>query len=125
MAAAAISDRSRTPANVAIGYDGFVQALVDRRHDLGWSQLELDERAGFQSGYTAKLEAWRGPQGRVAGSVTMPLWLQALGVGIVVVPLLDGSIDDQATVLSDVRPPPRLVLADHNKRIPKKTRRHR
>lgn len=61
-------------------YDALVDYLIARRKALGLTQLELDERAGFQSGYTAKLENWRGRQGRVAGSVTMPLWFQALGV---------------------------------------------
>lgn len=61
-------------------YDSFVAYMVARRKALGWTQLECDERAGFTAGQTSKLEAWRGPQGRVAGSVTMPRWLAALGV---------------------------------------------
>lgn len=65
------------------GYERLVKILVARRVELGWSQAELDERAGFQEGYCGKLEAWRSPHGRVAGSVTLPLWLQALGIGFV------------------------------------------
>lgn len=114
--------RSRRKARLAKtavwGYDGLVSALVARRHALGWSQLELDERAGFQSGYTAKLENWRGPQGRVAGSVTMPLWLQALGVGFVPVALFEGHIGDQQKRLEAIVRP-QLGAAEHNRRIPK------
>lgn len=100
------------------GYDGLVEALIARRHALGWTQLELDERAGFQSGYTGKLENWRGPQGRVAGSVTMPLWLQALGIGFLPVTLADGKIADQAKALAEIDRP-QLPLADLTRRIPK------
>lgn len=63
-------------------YDELVAYLVARRHALGWSQAELDQRAGFQDGYSAKLESWRGPQGKVAGAVIMPLWFAALGIAL-------------------------------------------
>jgi hypothetical protein len=66
-------------------WDGLVDALAERRRQLGLTQLDLDDRAGFQSGYTGKLEAWLGRSGRVAGTVTLPLWLEALGVVLVVV----------------------------------------
>lgn len=68
-------------------YEGFVQMMVDRREALGFTRQMVDERAGFACGFTARLENWRGPQGRVAGSVTMPLWLAALGLGCRVVPI--------------------------------------
>lgn len=84
-------------------YDAFVKAMVARRKQLGWSQIELDERAGFHLGYTGKLEAWTGPQGRTAGPVTMPLWLQALGIEIVFAHTLDGSIADQARELAGIK----------------------
>lgn len=64
-------------------YAAFVDALVARRHALGWSQAELDQRAGWPDGYAGKLESWQGPQGRIAGSVSMPLWLQTLGITLV------------------------------------------
>lgn len=99
------------------GYDGFVRALIARRKALGWTQLELDERAGFQPGYAGKLEAWQGPQGRTAGSVTMGLWLAALGVSVVVVPTLDGPVRDQARALAAIVRP-RLNGAELTQRVP-------
>lgn len=99
------------------GYAGLVEACIARRHALGWTQLELDERAGFQSGYSAKLENWRGRQGRVAGSVTMELWLTALGIGLIPVARIDGKLGDQLANLNVIRP--KIPLADHNRRIPR------
>lgn len=111
--------KQRLSKTAFYGYDGFVAALIARRHALGWSQLELDERAGFQSGYSGKLENWRGPQGRVAGSITMTLWLQALGIGFVPVAMVDGRVSDQARILASIIRPP-LAPTDHNRRIPPK-----
>lgn len=113
------ASKKRLSDRAFYGYDGFVAALIARRHALGWSQLELDERAGFQSGYSGKLENWRGPQGRVAGSITMTLWLQALGIGFVPVAIVDGRVSDQARVLASIIRPP-LAPTDHNRRIPPK-----
>lgn len=89
-----------------VGYDALVNALIARRHQLGWSQLELDERAGLQSGYTGKLEAWRGPQGKVAGVTSLPRWLQALGLAFVPVVTVAGSVDEQARALAARKWPP-------------------
>lgn len=99
------------------GYDGFVEALIKRRKQLGWSQQELDDRAGFQPGYAGKLEAWRGPSGKVAGSVTMALWLDALGIGFIAVPTVDGTVRDQARELAMARRP-RLNGAQLTQRVP-------
>lgn len=112
------SSKQRQKQHAFWGYAGLVDALIARRHALGWTQLELDERAGFQSGYAAKLENWRGPQGRVAGSVTMTLWLEALGLGFVPVSKFDGPIGEQLKRLATIERP-KLPPADHNKRIPK------
>jgi hypothetical protein len=71
------------PTTVIDDYDSFVRALIAKRHALGWSQAELCERAGLQDGYVAKLESWKGPQGRVAGSTSLPLWMGALGVKLI------------------------------------------
>ena len=57
-----------------------VDSLVDRRHELGWTVEVLGERAGLTPGYVTKLENFDGPQGRVAGAVSLPLWMEALGV---------------------------------------------
>ena len=66
-------------------YDDLVAALIARRHALKWSQAELDQRAGFQDGYSAKLERFDGPQGRVAGAMALPLWMETLGISFLVV----------------------------------------
>jgi hypothetical protein len=73
------SGTSTSPAVIRT-YRDLVNHLIDRRHDLGLTQLDLDARAGWSSGYSGKLEAFDGSEGRVAGAVTLPLWLEALGV---------------------------------------------
>jgi hypothetical protein len=101
------------PGSVIFSYDDLVSFLIRRRHQLKWSQLELDHRAGFQSGYTGKLEAWRSPGGRTAGSVTMVLWMQALGVALV--PIEARSVER----VKRAKPLPRLLTSlDHRRRIP-------
>ncbi len=82
-------------------YDGLVKALVARRHALGWSQLELDERVGFPTGYSGKLEAYLGRGGRIAGSLALPLWLQALGVGLMVVEIAPATGADRLGEMID------------------------
>lgn len=67
-------------------YGDLIEALRARRKALGISQLELDDRAGLSDGYTAKLEAWRNRRiGKGLGPVSLPLILEALGIGIVFV----------------------------------------
>lgn len=61
-------------------YADLVAYLVTRRKALGLSQIELDDRCGFYDGYVSHLENWRARHGRVAGSVAMALWFEALGV---------------------------------------------
>jgi len=63
-------------------------AMIRRRHELKLSQLDVDERAGFQSGYTAKLELplWqerdgdlvRNKSARGISSANLEAWLVAL-----------------------------------------------
>jgi hypothetical protein len=75
---------SETP--VIQDYAGFVDALVARRKALGFPQLETDERAGLQSGYVGKVEAWLAEKhGRGLGPMSLELLLGALGVGIILV----------------------------------------
>lgn len=38
-------------------YDGLIQALKKRRASLGMSQIDVDDAAGLQGGYTGKIEA--------------------------------------------------------------------
>lgn len=70
------------------------RALAEIREHLGISQLELDEVAGFCSGYTGKMErlfAPGTPGARSSGRSAFPFhfdnWLGALKVGVVLVPL--------------------------------------
>lgn len=88
-------------------YADLVAYLVARRKALGLTQEEVDERAGFTARYCSKLEAWTGPQGRVAGSISLPLWLEALGVRLK--PLADAPADIKR---------PRLNGADLARRVP-------
>ncbi|WP_421730777.1 hypothetical protein [Brevundimonas sp.] len=41
-------------------------ALIARRHSLGWTGEEMDTHAGYSDRYTAKLERPAAPQGRIA-----------------------------------------------------------
>lgn len=70
----------------ALTYEQFAAILAKRRKHLGYSQLALDDRAGLQSGYVGKMEIGSKRGGRNAGwSLSLPLWLQSLGVEIVLV----------------------------------------
>jgi hypothetical protein len=61
-------------------------ACARARKRRGISQWELDQRSGVQNGYVGKLEAWRTPvYGRMLGSVSLPLVLEALGLALLVV----------------------------------------
>lgn len=65
------------PTIVVDLYD-LARLLALRRHEIGFSQLELDDAAGLADGHTAKIEAgYRG-----LGQVTLPLLLGALGVDL-------------------------------------------
>lgn len=70
-----------------------VEALTRRRGALGLSQLDLDELAGFQLGYTGKLERPDGLTrsgkrwGRRCIHPTFDWWLGGLKVGLAVIPL--------------------------------------
>jgi hypothetical protein len=68
-------------------YQGLVGLLRRRRVELGLSQLEIDDIAGFQSGYCSKLEQPSRDYGRQARWPTLEWWLGALGVGLALVPL--------------------------------------
>lgn len=61
-------------------YDDFVDVMIASRKALGMSQADLDAATGWPDSYTSKLESWQGPEGRVAGAMSMPLWWRALGI---------------------------------------------
>jgi transcriptional regulator with XRE-family HTH domain len=71
------------------GLEELAEVLTARRKSLGLTQLELDDRAGFQSGYTGKLEIGHMRGGRNAGVIALPLWLRALGVKLQVIAVED------------------------------------
>jgi len=73
------------PLAVCITYRQFMDALRKRRIGLGLSQMEVDDRAGLQDGYTGKLEVWDRDSGRRLGPVSFDLLLEALGLAVAVV----------------------------------------
>lgn len=86
-------------------------ALARIREHLGISQLELDEIAGFSTGYTGKMEQHGAPaqpgkrkSGRSAINPMFDIWLGSLKVGLVIVPL-DGDPDVSRAVPSRDDPP--------------------
>lgn len=68
------------PLAVCWDYASLMAALKARRVALGFTQLDVDERAGLQDGYTGKLEAWDKDSGWRLGPVSLPLLLGALEV---------------------------------------------
>jgi hypothetical protein len=66
-------------------YAGLRAALAARRRLLGWSQQEVDHRAGLQLAYTGKLEIGT----KKAGDMSFECWLGALGVELYVVPKVE------------------------------------
>jgi transcriptional regulator with XRE-family HTH domain len=74
---------------VATSYEDLVLQLIARRHQLGWTQRELDDRAGWADGYAGKIETSPGASSqsrRRPSSSTFATWLDALGVVLVGVP---------------------------------------
>jgi hypothetical protein len=63
-------------------YQELVGALAARRRQLGLRQLDCDERAGLQGGYTGKIEA----KVRKLGDLSLPMLCAALDVDILVAP---------------------------------------
>lgn len=76
---------------IAKSYVELTSILRRRREEKGMSQLELDDAAGMQSGYTGKLEMVPAPGeerkkgARTMGRLTTERWLTSLGVKLVVV----------------------------------------
>jgi hypothetical protein len=61
-------------------YAALIKAFDQRRCELGFSQLELDARAGWADGYAGKLIAMNKNMGRLS----FGLMVDALGLEIVV-----------------------------------------
>lgn len=71
--------------NFVTNYETLRTVLRARRIALGMSQLDLDERAGLQNGYTGKIEAGI----RNFGATSLPSMLGALGM--VLMPMLSSA----------------------------------
>lgn len=75
------------PALAVVGtYEELLIVLAKHRHQLGLSQLAVDDLAGFQSGYTGHLE--RGPaskHGRGLGRMSLPTLLDTYGLRLAIV----------------------------------------
>lgn len=99
-----MSDRLN-PATVT-DYDSLIAALRARADELNVSRLAIDERAGLQSGYTAKLLAGEG--GRGLGRLSLGCLLGALGVKLIMV-------DDPAAAATIALMPKRDLRAVRHK----------
>lgn len=96
------TDAKATFAPVIVSDRGqIVDALVERRHALGWTGEDLDERAGWADRYAGKLEAPTRPAGKLGFHFDFPceltptgtirpsgmatVWLESLGLTLVLV----------------------------------------
>lgn len=80
-------------------YGALMAALVARRNELGYTQMDLDARAGLQEGHSSKLENWQsGRYGRGLGALTLPLVLEALDVALVIVEAPKGRLPTQEEI---------------------------
>lgn len=70
----AIAVRCRT-------YRDLLATMAARRRELGLRQLEVDQLAGFPDQYTGKREV--GTRG--VGRMSLPTWLETLGLELMVV----------------------------------------
>lgn len=84
-----MTDRGPVFATAA-DYDELVSALRDRAEELGLSYEAIDDRAGLQSGYTAKL---LGPgMSRKLGPVSLGSLLGTLGLVIELIEIADKGV---------------------------------
>jgi hypothetical protein len=74
-------------------YAQLIEAFDARRRELGFSQLELDARAGWADGYAGKLIAMN----RNVGRLSFGLMVDALGLEIVVRSRSHGECNAQPT----------------------------
>lgn len=109
------------PIGVVREYGDLVDAMRERRQALGWSHLELDYRSGVQDGYTGKIENWRAGYGKKMGVVSLPLLLEALGLGLLVVEVPERTrlpkMDRQSLLDRDGRPVSELRLVESIPRV--------
>jgi hypothetical protein len=77
-----------TKVGTAIEYSHLRKLIAERRKELGLSQLEVDEMAGVQTGYTGKVECGT----RHLGDVSFGCILGALGLHV---DLMRGAVADR------------------------------
>lgn len=77
-------------------YPELIAALADRRKALGLNQLDACDVIGTPDGYVGQVECFS----RVATWQTLETWLEALGVGLVLVPL-EGPPGERARRLAE------------------------
>lgn len=77
----------KAASDVITDYDSLVIAMRNRREALKLTTLEVDAKSGMQEGYASKLENYQRSFGRGVGPDTLPLWLGALRLGIILVEL--------------------------------------
>lgn len=65
---------------VVADYEGLVSAMVARRHELGLSQIAIDEIAGLADRYLSKIEAGT----KRLGVMSLSSLLPALGLELVI-----------------------------------------
>jgi hypothetical protein len=70
------------PLAVIREYEDLRALMARRRRELGFSQLVLDEIAGLQNGYSAKLEA----SIKNFGDMSLGVVLAALGIVLIAIP---------------------------------------
>jgi hypothetical protein len=74
-------------------YEKMISAIDRRRRALGWTCLDLDDKAGWQDGYYGKAAHPNSPSGRQAGYYLLDLALDALcpaGYEVLIVPTRPG-----------------------------------
>jgi len=66
-------------------YEGLIGALVERRHQLGLTQMQVDALIGWSDGTVNKYEQPHRKWGKHLGRHSLPLLLTVLGLELVVV----------------------------------------
>lgn len=78
-------------------YRDLVVTLIQRRKDLGMTQIGADFASGLQDGYFGKLEISRfAGRGRRLGRVSLPILMETLGVSLAL-------IDNEGAILPSWR----------------------
>lgn len=93
-------------ARRTVDFLGLAAAIRERRQSVGLTQLELDEAAGMQPGYTSHIEAPDAKHGRILGLKSLGPYLKALGLVLVVAEDPNGPPDHAALQVGERRKGP-------------------